>query len=79
MVALHQSMCISKAGHSILRCIRAEYKDKNPDMPDSHRNTGVSCNYKLKLPKFKDLCIKSAEKVLQDELMYVANTALVKL
>ena len=27
MTVLHQSMCISKAGHSILRYIRAEYKD----------------------------------------------------
>ena len=41
---------------------------------NSHRNTGVSCNYKLKLPKFKDLCIKSEVKVL----IYVANIAIVK-
>ena len=79
MAVLYQSMCISKAGHSILRYTRAEYKDKKADVSDSHRNTGVSCNYKLKLPKFKDLCIKSTEKVLHDESMYVANTAIVKL
>ena len=66
-------------GHSILRYIWAEHKDKKSDVSDSHRNTGVSCNYKLKLPKFKDLCIKSTEKMLQDEWMYLANTAIVKL
>ena len=67
MAVLHKIMCISKAGHSILRYIRAEYKDKKPDVSDSHLNTRVSCNYKFKLPKFKDLCIKSTENVLQDE------------
>ena len=36
MAVLHQSMCISKAGHSILRYIRAEYKDKKHDVSDSH-------------------------------------------
>ena len=67
IAVLHQSMYISNAGYSILRYIRAKYKDKKPDVSDSHRNTGVSCNYQLKLTKFKDLCIKSTEKVLQDE------------
>ena len=31
MAILHQSMFISKASHSSLRHVRAEYKDKNPD------------------------------------------------
>ena len=67
MTVLYHSMCISKVGHSSLRHIRAEYKDKKPDISDFHRNIGVSCNTKLKLPKFEDLCIKSTENVLQDE------------
>ena len=53
--------------HSSLRHIRAEYKDKKPDVSDFHPNIGVSCNTKLKLPKFEDLCIKSTGKELQDE------------
>ena len=28
------------------------HQSKKPDMSDSHRNTRVLCNYKLKLPKF---------------------------
>ena len=47
-------------------------------MPDSHRNAVVPCNYELKLPKFKDLCIKITEKALQDDWMYVDNTEVVK-
>ena len=42
-------------------------KIKKPDVSDFHRNTGVSCNYKLKFSKFKDLCTKNTEKVIQDE------------
>ena len=42
MAGLHQSLCISKAGHSSLRHVRAEYKDKNRDVADFHRNTKVS-------------------------------------
>ena len=44
MAVLRQSMYISKAGHSILRYAWAEYKDKKPDVSDSHQNIGVSCN-----------------------------------
>ena len=66
MAVLHQSMCISKAGHSSLRHVRAECKDKKPDMSNFHQNIEVWCNSKLKLPKFKDLCIKNTEKVIQD-------------
>ena len=29
---------VSKAGHSSLRHVRAEFKDKKPDVPDFHRN-----------------------------------------
>ena len=79
MAVLHQSMCISKAGHYSLRHVRAEYKDKKPDVSDFHRFIGVSRNFKIKLPNLKDLCIKSTEKVLQDECMYVVNTVIVKL
>ena len=28
------------------------HQSKKPDMSDSHQNTRVLCNYKLKLPKF---------------------------
>ena len=38
MAVLHQSIYISKAGHSSLRHVRAEFKDKKPDVPDFHRN-----------------------------------------
>ena len=31
----------------------AEYKDKLPNVSDSHRNIGTSCNSKLKLPDSK--------------------------
>ena len=30
MAVLHQSMCITKAGHSILRHFRVKHKDKTP-------------------------------------------------
>ena len=63
MEVMHQSICISKANHSFLKI---------------YQKAGVSCNYKLKWPKFKDLCIKSTEKELQDEWMYVGNTLIVK-
>ena len=79
MVVLHQTMGISKTGHSSLRHVWKEYKDKTPDVLHFHRNIGVSCNSKLSLPKYKDLCIKSTEKVLKDEWMYVANTEILKL
>ena len=41
MAVLHQSIYVSKAGHSSLRHVRAEFKDKKPDVPDFHRNIGV--------------------------------------
>ena len=41
MAVLDQSMCITKVGHSGLRHVLAEYKDKNPDVSDFHRNIGV--------------------------------------
>ena len=41
MAVLHQSICISKAGHSSLRHVRAEFKDKKPDVSDFDRNIGV--------------------------------------
>ena len=41
IAVLHQSMGISKAVHSSLRHVRAEYKDKKPDVSDFHRNIGV--------------------------------------
>ena len=47
MAVLHQSIYVSKAGHSSLRHVRAEFKDKKPDVPDFHRNIGVWCNFKL--------------------------------
>ena len=56
-----------------------EYKDKKPDMPDFHRNIEAWCNSKIKLPKYKDLCNKSFEKVLQDEWTYVAEATIIKL
>ena len=72
-------MCISKAGNSRLKHVRAEYKDEKPDVSNFYRNIRVWCNFKFKLPKIKDLCIKSTEKVLQDEWMYAVNTSIVKL
>ena len=53
MPVLHQCKCISKAGPLRLRQVWAEYKDKVPDVSDSHRNIGTSCNSKLKLPNLK--------------------------
>ena len=69
-----RKLCISKAKHSSLRHVRVGYKDKKP-VSDFHQNIGVSCNSELKLWKFKDLSVKSTEKALQDEWMYVANAA----
>ena len=75
MAVLHQSMCISKAGHSILRHVRVEYKDKKRM---ECVMCGVWCNSRLPLPKFKDLCVRSrCGKNNQDEWMYV--TPIVKL
>ena len=62
MAVLHQSMWISKAGRSILRYIRAEYKDKKPDASDYHRNTGVSCNYKLSSYQNLKICVSKVQK-----------------
>ena len=56
-----------------------EHKDEKPDMPDFHQNIGEWCNSKIKLPKYKDLCNKSFEKVLQDEWTYVAEATIIKL
>ena len=53
---LLQSKCISKAGFSSLRQVWAEYKDKVPDVSDSDRNIGISCNSKVKLPNLK-ICV----------------------
>ena len=47
MAVLHQSICISKAGHSSLKHVRAEIKDKKPDVSDFDRNVGVWFNFKL--------------------------------
>ena len=66
MTVLQQSICIN-VGPSSLRYVRAEYKDKVLDVSDSHRNIGKLFNSKLKSPKFKDLRIKSIEKLLKDE------------
>ena len=60
-------MCIFKAGQYSLRHLRAEYKDKKPDVSDFHRNIEASFNSKIKSPKLKDLHIKSTENALQDE------------
>ena len=64
---LHQSIFISKAGPPSLKHDPAKYKDRVLDVSDSHRNIGTSCNSKLKLLKFKDLCIESLEKLHKDE------------
>ena len=68
MSVLHQNMCISKAAFSILRVL-SEYKYKVPDELDSNQTVGTSCNSKLKLPIFKDLCTQSTEKLVKDECM----------
>ena len=51
-------MCISKGGPSSLRLVPAEYKDQVLDVSDSHRNIGISCNFKVSSPTFKDIWIK---------------------
>ena len=66
MAIRHQSMCI-KVGLSSLRHVPAEYKDKVPDVSDSHRDIEKLCNSKLSSPKFKDLCVASIRKLLTDE------------
>ena len=67
MSVLCQTICISEAHLASLRHVRAEYKDKVPYVPDSNQNIGASCNTKLKLTEFKELCIKSTKKVVKDE------------
>ena len=54
-------------------------QDEKPDTPDFHQNIGEWCNSKIKLPKYKDLCDKSFEKVLQHEWTYVAKATIIKL
>ena len=66
MTIRHQSMCI-KVDLSSLRHVPAEYKDKVPDVSNSHRNIEKLCNSKLSSPKFKDLCVASIRKLLTDE------------
>ena len=61
MPVLHQSKCISKAGLSNLRQVWAEYKDKESDVSDSHRNIGTLCNSKLKSPNLK-ICVSKLQK-----------------
>ena len=61
MPVLHWSKCIYKAGPSSLRQVWAEYKDKVPDVSDSHRNIGTSCNSKLKSPNLK-ICVSKLQK-----------------
>ena len=48
MPALHQGKCTSKARLSSLRDLRGEYKDKLPDVIESHRNIRTPYNSKLK-------------------------------
>ena len=55
-------MSIFKTCRSNLRHVWAVYKEKKPDVTYLDRNIEVSRNSKLKLPKFKDLCIKSTKK-----------------
>ena len=66
---LYQIIYISKAGVASLRHVLAKYKDRVSDVSDSNQNIGELCNTKLKLPEFKDLCIKSTEKLVKDEWM----------
>lgn len=66
---LYQTICISKAGVASLRHVLAKYKDRVSDVSDSNQNIGELCNTKLKLPEFKDLCIKSTERLVKDEWM----------
>ena len=58
---MHQSKFISKASPSSLRRVWAEYKDKVPDVSDSHRNIETSCNFKLKQPNLK-ICVSKLQK-----------------
>ena len=53
--------CISKAGPASLKYVPVEYKDQVLDVSDSHRNIGISCNFKVSSPKFKDMWIKSVD------------------
>ena len=50
---------------SSFRYIRAEYKDKVPDVSYPRRNIGTLCNSKLKQSKFRDLCTESIEKLVK--------------
>ena len=58
----HQSLCIFKAGLSILSEGWAKYKEKVPDVSDSNQNVQTTCNSKLKFIKLKDLFIKKVQK-----------------
>ena len=56
MPVLHQSKRTSNAGPFFKTRVWAEYKDKVHDVSDSHRNIGMSCNFKVKLPNLK-ICV----------------------
>ena len=64
MPVLHQSKCILHLkGWSLTFRTRvwAEYKDKVPDVSDSHQNIETSCNFNLELPNLK-ICISKLQK-----------------
>ena len=71
--AAPQCMCISKVVLSNLKHFRAEYKNKVPEKSDSYQKIGTSCHSKVKLSKFKDLCIESTVKLVKDERRHVTQ------
>ena len=79
MSVLHQSMCIFKAGLSSLSDDWVKYKEKVPDVLDSHQNVETTCNSKLKFTELKVYSSKGCRKTTQRLIMYAANTAILKL
>ena len=65
-------VCISKEG--LLRHIRAKHKDTATDFSDAKQETGTSFQCKLKITELKDMYLKSAEKLANDECYPVGVT-----
>ena len=70
MQVLHQKKCFANAGPTSLKDVWPKYKNKLPVVSDSYQNIGTPCNSK---PNFKDTCIKSTEKLVKDEWIYVTQ------
>ena len=76
---LHQSMCICKSGLSCLMDDWGKYKEKVPDVSNSNQNVEITCNSKITFIELEDYPSKGCRKTNQRRIMFVANTAILKL